>query len=164
MTATRSRPRFDPSLNLYRVLDVPMTASQAEITRAYRTLVRLTHPDTMQDVTARAKAEERTRLLNAAWDVLSKPDVRREYDQTLRNSAINDVLMDRYSGGASASARMGQGQAGTSRPKPKPPSARVIRAQRNAYRSAVGQLLLIVVAFTGLLLVVGLVLGTLSRL
>lgn len=162
MSATRSRPRFDPSLNLYRVLDVPMTASQVEITRAYRTLIRLTHPDTMQDDADRKRAEERTRLLNAAWDVLSKPDVRREYDQTLRNSAVNEVLMDRYTGGAGASARMGQHSA--NRPKPKPPSARVIRAQRNAYRSAVGQLLLVVVAFTGLLLVVGLVLGTLSQL
>lgn len=156
---TRPRPRFDPNLNLYHVLDVPVTATQAEITRAYRNLIRLTHPDTMQGDAERQRAEERTRLLNAAWDVLSKPDVRQEYDQTLRNSVVNDLLMERYSGGAG-----GRNVNAATRTPPKPPSPRVIRAQKAAYRSAVKQFLLVVLAFTGLVLIVALLFGALTQL
>ena len=140
MSTSRPRPRFDPTINYYQVLDVPLGASREEITRAYRALMRLTHPDNFVEPGQRAKAEERTKLINAAYTVLSKPEVRREYDAQMRTTVMSDVLMQRYTGNA-------PGRSAPARPRSRPPSAQTIRAQRKANNSAVIQLLLVTAAF-----------------
>lgn len=143
---TASRTRFDPTLNYYQVLNVPVSASREEITRAYRQLMRLTHPDMFQEESDRRKAEDRAKLINAAYAVLSKPDLRLEYDRQLRSTAVSDALMQRYTGGS-------PGRPSPTRTSPRPPAPHVVRAQQHATRSAVRQILLSTAAFVATLLV-----------
>jgi curved DNA-binding protein len=63
----------------YEVLGVPRTASADEIKRVYRQLARKHHPD-LQPVAERAKAAERFKEINEAYEVLSDPDKRAKYD------------------------------------------------------------------------------------
>lgn len=151
MTASRPRVRYDTSVNYYQVLDVAPGASGEEITRAYRRLMRLTHPDTVQEPIARARAEERAKLLNAAYAVLSRPESRREYDAQLRVTAVSDALMQRYTGST-------PGRPPPTRPRPRTPSPRVARAQRRAYASAVRQLMFSTAAFVFILMAIAIVL------
>lgn len=131
--------RFDPTINYYQVLNVPYSATRAEITRAYRSLMRQAHPDRARGSSEqeRKKAEERAKLLNAAYAVLSKPELRREYDRGLRQTAMSDALMQRYTGSAPG------------RPSPtaerRAPSSAMRRAQRRAGRSALLHLVIITV-------------------
>lgn len=150
--------RFDPSINYYAVLDVPLDATREEITRTYRGLMRLTHPDNFSEPAARQKAEERCKLINAAYHVLSRPDIRKEYDKVVRHQLMADVVMQRYTGSS-------QGRATLMERERRPRSADTIRVQREAYRSAVLQLILttaavvvglIVVILAGALIVNGL--------
>jgi curved DNA-binding protein CbpA len=144
---SRPRPRFDTSINYYQILDVSLGASREEITRAYRALMRVTHPDNFSEPDQRAKAEERAKLINAAYAVLSKPDIRREYDAQMRTTVVSDALMQRYTGNVP-----GRGAPGRSRPRP--PSAQTVRAQRKASRSAMFQILFVTGAFVAGLIVV----------
>lgn len=74
----------------YAVLGVDRTASQDEIKRAYREKMRRLHPDTMA---AWAKGEvpqevkdflnEKTKKLNLAYQLLSDPKKRRDYDASI---------------------------------------------------------------------------------
>lgn len=160
MSTSRQRPRFDTSINYYQVLDVPLGATREEITRAYRALMRLTHPDNFSEPEQRAKAEERTKLINAAYTVLSKPDIRSEYDAQMRTTIVSDTLMQRYTGNA-------PGRSTPDRPPRRPPSARTIRAQRKASNLATLQILLITAVFVIALIVMigvlGIVWNLLSR-
>ncbi len=63
----------------YEVLGVPRTATAEEIKRAYRQLARKQHPD-LQPAAERAKAAERFKEINEAYEVLSNPDKRAKYD------------------------------------------------------------------------------------
>jgi molecular chaperone DnaJ len=62
---------------LYDVLGVKKNASADEIKKAYRKLARENHPDRNPGDTA---AEERFKEIQAAYDVLSEPDKRKQYD------------------------------------------------------------------------------------
>jgi curved DNA-binding protein len=63
----------------YEVLGVPRTATAEEIKRVYRQLARKHHPD-LQPAAERAKAAERFKEINEAYEVLSDPDKRAKYD------------------------------------------------------------------------------------
>jgi curved DNA-binding protein len=63
----------------YEVLGVPRTASADEIKRVYRQLARKHHPD-LQPATERARASERFKEINEAYEVLSDPEKRSKYD------------------------------------------------------------------------------------
>jgi len=62
----------------YKILGVPPTASDKEITRAYRKLAKQYHPD------ANPGSEERFKEISAAHDVLGDPATRKEYDEARR--------------------------------------------------------------------------------
>ena len=70
-------PKADP----YLVLGVAPTASQAEITHAYRTRLRAHHPDTRHTPTSQ-RSDEDLRQVLAAYAVLRDPARRAEYDRT----------------------------------------------------------------------------------
>jgi len=58
----------------YKVLGVVSTATDKEITRAYRKLAKQYHPD------ANPGSEDRFKEISAAYDVLGDADKRKEYD------------------------------------------------------------------------------------
>ena len=62
----------------YKVLGVPQSATDTEIRRAYRKLAKENHPD------AHPGKEERFKEISAAYDVLSEPEKRKEYDEIRR--------------------------------------------------------------------------------
>jgi curved DNA-binding protein CbpA len=69
--------------NHYDVLDVPRDAPAEIIKAAYRALARISHPDTNE----RFDAEERFRRINEAYEILSDPVRRAEYDRQLKAAA-----------------------------------------------------------------------------
>jgi DnaJ-class molecular chaperone len=62
----------------YEILGVPKTASQDEIRKAHRKLVRQHHPDVNRN---NPKAAERFKEVQDAYDVLSDEQKRKQYDQ-----------------------------------------------------------------------------------
>jgi curved DNA-binding protein CbpA len=132
---TAHRRKFDPNVNYYEILDVPYSASGTEITRSYRNLMRHAHPDNHAGEQDRKKAEERAKMLNAAYSVLGKPDVRREYDQIFRKQAVSDAIFQRYTGNT-------PGQHTARRPERPPLDPELRRQQHRANRSAFFQIML----------------------
>ncbi|MGM0518718.1 MAG: DnaJ C-terminal domain-containing protein [Campylobacterota bacterium] len=63
--------------SLYETLEVNENASVAEIKKAYRKLARKYHPDVNKD----PQAEEKFKEINAAYEVLSDPEKKQQYDQ-----------------------------------------------------------------------------------
>ncbi|KAG9491527.1 hypothetical protein GDO78_000174 [Eleutherodactylus coqui] len=87
-TAGRFQPRHEverllsmvdipeEDLNPFQVLGVEMDASDVELKKAYRQLAVLVHPDKNNH----PRAEEAFKVLRAAWDTVSNPDKRKEYE------------------------------------------------------------------------------------
>ena len=65
----------------YAVLGVPSSASEKELSRAYKKLAKEHHPDANA---GNPKSEERFKEVNAAYDVLGDTDKRKEYDEVRR--------------------------------------------------------------------------------
>lgn len=79
----------------YSILGVTQTATPEEIRRAYRELARQLHPDMNNSAALRGSARPAVSMaeVNRAWNVLSDPVARREYDRTLkvaRDSGVNE--------------------------------------------------------------------------
>jgi curved DNA-binding protein CbpA len=69
--------------DLYAILEIPPSATQAEISHAYRSLLRRHHPDTRQTGdNARATASDAAlQQILAAYTVLRHPARRADYDR-----------------------------------------------------------------------------------
>src|SRR5271154_5221707 len=70
----------------YKVLGVPSSSTDKEITRAYRKLAKAHHPDTNPG------SEERFKEINAAYDVLGDATKRKEYDDVRRLGPMGGVF------------------------------------------------------------------------
>jgi len=72
----------------YTALGVPESATQVEIRAAYRSLLKQIHPDTVSTLSpeVRVMAESVTKEIIEAYEVLSDPDKRRQYDRQLAES------------------------------------------------------------------------------
>jgi molecular chaperone DnaJ len=69
----------------YKVLGVPKEATDKEITKAYRKLAKLYHPD------ANPGAEDKFKQVSAAYDVLNDPEKRKEYDEVRRLGPLGNL-------------------------------------------------------------------------
>src|ERR1700742_3351587 len=70
----------------YLVLGVFPTATQAEITHAYRTRLRAHHPDTRHTPPSQT-ADDELRQVLAAYDLLRDPARRADYDRATTHAA-----------------------------------------------------------------------------
>lgn len=67
-------------MDYYEEFGIPRSASTEEIRRAYKSLVRLLHPDQIQDPDLKRLAEGQMKRINEIFAVLSDSDRRRAYD------------------------------------------------------------------------------------
>jgi curved DNA-binding protein CbpA len=112
---------------LYELLGVPKGASQEDLRRAHRKLARKYHPDANPDD---PQAEERFKEVQRAYEVLSDPKQRREYDQRLSASSRK--------GGT---RRKGAGAAGADPGRQRPSSADSRTRQATTYNVDLSELL-----------------------
>ena len=68
-------------MNFYQILNVKQTATKAEIKSAYKSLIKKYHPDIYKG--DKAFAERKTKEINEAFDTLSDPTKKAEYDASI---------------------------------------------------------------------------------
>ena len=93
----------------YKLLGLPREASQGDIRKAHRELVRKHHPDAKP---GDRSSEERFKEIQRAYEVLSDPDKRREYDRKLRASSRGSSSKPRATAG-----RRTEGESAATPPK-----------------------------------------------
>jgi len=83
--------KFDPGVDYYEILQVHTKAQPEVVRTAYRTLVRELqgHPDL-------GGTHEQAVLINRAYEVLSDPDQRAEYDDWLSNQGLKSYAQGTY--------------------------------------------------------------------
>ena len=74
--------------NYYDILEINKNASPEIIEKAYKTLVKKYHPD-LQKNDLKIKYEEKIKKINEAYEVLSDPEKRKNYDLNLKNIEIS---------------------------------------------------------------------------
>ncbi len=67
----------------YAILEIPPTASSEEIREQYLFLIQAWHPDKFRTASQKAKAEEKCKQINIAYDILKDVRKRAEYDSGL---------------------------------------------------------------------------------
>jgi curved DNA-binding protein CbpA len=91
--------------NYYEILDVEPGATQAEIREQYLFLIQAWHPDKFPNAVQKAKAEEKTKEINAAYESLRNSVKRAEYDRRIRSSRSNQTQEYRGREAARAAGR-----------------------------------------------------------
>lgn len=77
--------------NYYEILEVSKNASKEIIEKAYKVLAKKYHPD-LQEESNKYIAEERMKLINEAYEILSDENKRREYNIYLENEETEEKL------------------------------------------------------------------------
>lgn len=80
----------------YEILGIRKTASADEIKTAYKQLVKKYHPDVYPG--DKTFAERKTQEINEAYDILSDPDKKREYDELISPHTSTSYTPPDYSG------------------------------------------------------------------
>lgn len=83
-------------MNYYKILEVDKDASPEVIEKAYKTLAKKYHPD-LQESNMKQEAGEKLKLINEAYEILSKPDSRSKYDESLKQHEISEEDYDKLS-------------------------------------------------------------------
>ena len=83
-------------MNYYKILEVDKNASPEVIEKAYKTLVKKYHPD-LQESNLKQASEEKIKLINEAYEILSNPISRAKYDETLKQTEISEEDFNRLS-------------------------------------------------------------------
>ncbi len=76
----------------YDVLGVAPQASQAEIVRVFREVVRERHPDRFMEPDQKREAEVFLKEVTEAFNTLCRPHLRAKYDETIRESETKAVV------------------------------------------------------------------------
>jgi curved DNA-binding protein CbpA len=79
---------FEKITNYYKLLGIDATADRQTIKQAYLAKVKEWHPDKNPDRTE--EAEEKTKVLNQAYQVLGDSEQRKNYDRMLRYTEGKD--------------------------------------------------------------------------
>jgi len=80
--------------NYYDILEVNKNASPEIIKKAYTTLAKKYHPD-LQEKEFKKDSEEKLKLINEAYEVLSDEEKRNQYDVQLQQDEIkNEKIID----------------------------------------------------------------------
>ena len=74
--------------NYYKILEIDKNASPEIIKKAYTTLAKKYHPD-LQDESVKHIYEEKLKLINEAYEVLSNEEKRKQYDLELARKEPN---------------------------------------------------------------------------
>jgi len=72
--------------NYYEILEVERDATQDQIREQYLFLIQAWHPDKFSNPAQKGKAEEKTKDINTAYEILRNPLKRAEYDRSNRSS------------------------------------------------------------------------------
>jgi curved DNA-binding protein CbpA len=80
---------MEKNIDYYQILEIAKTASLPEIKKAFREKALLFHPDHNPD----PEAVEKFKAIQEAYDILSDPALRQEYDQG-KKSAVTDKPRD----------------------------------------------------------------------
>ena len=75
--------------NYYEILEVSKDATDKEIRKSYKSLVKKWHPDHHYDKESKEKAEKKMKEINEAYSVLRNPEKRKEYDNELNEGFDN---------------------------------------------------------------------------
>ena len=75
--------------NYYDILEINKNASQEIIDKAYKVLVKKYHPDLQDSMEEKTKCEEKIKEINEAFDILSNPQKREEYDKKIINFQVS---------------------------------------------------------------------------
>jgi curved DNA-binding protein CbpA len=88
------------SPDLYAILNVGRRATQEQITRAYRALLRQHHPDTRPpgDASQRARSDDVLQQILSAYSVLGDRTSRAEYDRRVAGRARASAPQYRWRG------------------------------------------------------------------
>ncbi len=76
--------------NYYEILEINKNASKEIMDKAYKTLIKKYHPDLQQN-NLKEKYEEKIKIINEAYEILSNSQKRAEYDLTLKNPEISQT-------------------------------------------------------------------------
>ena len=91
--------KFNPQKDYYTIMGVSPNADAASIQRAYRELVNRYHPDKHQGNALEDLARDKLIEVNEAYEVLSKPGLKADYDAVRRHRSGANADAPPYSGG-----------------------------------------------------------------